>query len=197
MVELIARWKQTNRKLEEKLGRQATIHELAAEMGLPVKKLLIVRRAVKAYHAPSQAPAKDDGEGADLGDLFEDTRTAAPERDVERKEDFSTILKLLDSIDERDARVLRLRFGLEGKEPLTLKQIGQEVGLTRERVRQIEVEALKKLQQQLTDDRPSRFFRQNHPTDTPEPRRPGRTRKQAPKLCGSVTPSSSNSSGGP
>jgi RNA polymerase primary sigma factor len=180
MVELIARWKQTNRKLEEKLGRQATIHELAAEMGLPVKKLLIVRRAVKAYHAPSQAPAKDDGEGADLGDLFEDTRTAAPERDVERKEDFSTILKLLDSIDERDARVLRLRFGLEGKEPLTLKQIGQEVGLTRERVRQIEVEALKKLQQQLTDDRPSRFFRENQPTDTPERRRPGRKRKQAP-----------------
>lgn len=180
MVELIARWKQTNRKLEERLGRQATIHELAAEMGLPVKKLLIVRRAVKAYHAPSQAPAKEDGEGADLGDLFEDTRTAAPERDVERKEDFSTILKLLDSIDERDARVLRLRFGLEGKEPLTLKQIGQEVGLTRERVRQIEVEALKKLQQQLTDDRPSRFFRENQPTDAPERRRPGRKRKQAP-----------------
>ena len=180
MVELIARWKQTNRKLEEKLGRQATIHELAAEMGLPVKKLLIVRRAVKAYHAPSQAPSKEDGEGADLGDLFEDTRTRAPEKDVERKEDFSTILKLLDSIDERDARVLRLRFGLEGKEPLTLKQIGQEVGLTRERVRQIEVEALKKLQQQLTDDRPSRFFRENQPTDAPERRRPGRKRKQAP-----------------
>ena len=73
MVELIARWKQTSRKLEEKLGRQPTIHELSAEMGLPVKKLLIVRRAVKAYHAPSQAPAKEDGEAADLGDIFEDT----------------------------------------------------------------------------------------------------------------------------
>jgi RNA polymerase primary sigma factor len=180
MVELIARWKQTTRRLEERLGRQPTVQELATEMGLPVKKLLIVRRAVKAYHAPSQAPTKDDGEGADLGDMFEDTRTRAPDHDVERKEDYSTILKLLDSIDERDARVLRLRFGLEGKEPLTLKQIGQEVGLTRERVRQIEVEALKKLQQQLTDDRPSRFFRENQPTDTPERRRPGRKRKQAP-----------------
>ena len=180
MVELIARWKQANRKLEERMGRQPTIQELATEMGLPVKKLLIVRRAVKAYHAPSQAPTKDDGEGADLGDIFEDTRTRAPEQDVERREDFSTILKLLDSIDERDARVLRLRFGLEGKEPLTLKQIGQEVGLTRERVRQIEVEALKKLQQQLTDDRPSRFFRENQPTETTERRRPGRKRKQTP-----------------
>ena len=180
MVELIARWKQTTRKLEERLGRQPTVQELATEMGLPVKKLLIVRRAVKAYHAPSQAPTKDDGEGAQLGDMFEDTRTRAPEQDVERKEDYSTILKLLDSIDERDARVLRLRFGLEGKEPLTLKQIGAEVGLTRERVRQIEVEALKKLQQQLTDDKPSRFFRENQPANQPERRRPGRKRKPSP-----------------
>jgi RNA polymerase primary sigma factor len=180
MVELIARWKQTTRKLEERLGRQPTVQELATEMGLPVKKLLIVRRAVKAYHAPSQAPTKDDGEGADLGDMFEDTRTRAPDHDVERKEDYSTILKLLDSIDERDARVLRLRFGLEGKEPLTLKQIGAEVGLTRERVRQIEVEALKKLQQQLTDDKPSRFFRENQPANQPERRRPGRKRKPSP-----------------
>ena len=180
MVELIARWKQTTRKLEERLGRQPTVQELATEMGLPVKKLLIARRAVKAYHAPSQAPTKDDGEGADLGDMFEDTRTRAPDHDVERKEDYSTILKLLDSIDERDARVLRLRFGLEGKEPLTLKQIGAEVGLTRERVRQIEVEALKKLQQQLTDDKPSRFFRENQPANQPERRRPGRKRKPSP-----------------
>ena len=67
---------------------------------------------------------------------------------------------LLDAIDERDARVLRLRFGLEGQEPLTLKQIGKEIGLTRERVRQIEVDALKKLQARLTDDRPAQFFRQ-------------------------------------
>jgi len=180
MVELIARWKQTSRKLEERLGRQATIHELATEMGLPVKKLLIVRRAVKAYHAPSQAPVKEDGECADLGDLFEDTRSKAPDHDVERREDFSTILKLLDSIDERDARVLRLRFGLEGKEPLTLKQIGIEVGLTRERVRQIEVEALKKLQTQLLDAKPSRFFRENQSAAPVERRRPGRKRKQAP-----------------
>jgi DNA-directed RNA polymerase sigma subunit (sigma70/sigma32) len=76
--------------------------------------------------------------------------------------------------------VLRLRFGLEGKEALTLKQIGQEVGLTRERVRQIEVEALKKLHQQLTDDKPSRFYRENQPTETVERRRPGRKRKQTP-----------------
>jgi RNA polymerase primary sigma factor len=180
MVDLIARWKHTTRKLEERFGRQPTVQELAEEMGLPVKKLLIVRRAVKAYHAPSQAPAKADGEESDLGDIFEDKRTSLPDLNVERKENHAIIARLLESIDERDARVLRLRFGLEGREPLTLKEIGEEVGLTRERVRQIEVEALKKLQQQLNDDRPTRFYRENQPTDVPERRRPGRKRKQAP-----------------
>ncbi len=180
MVDLIARWKHTTRKLEERFGRQPTVQELAEEMGLPVKKLLIVRRAVKAYHAPSQAPAKAGGEESDLGDIFEDKRTSLPDLNVERKENHAIIARLLESIDERDARVLRLRFGLEGREPLTLKEIGEEVGLTRERVRQIEVEALKKLQQQLNDDRPTRFYRENQPTDVPERRRPGRKRKQAP-----------------
>jgi RNA polymerase primary sigma factor len=76
--------------------------------------------------------------------------------------------------------VLRLRFGLEGREPLTLKEIGQEVGLTRERVRQIEVEALKKLHQQMVDDKPTRFFRENQPAEATERRRPGRKRKPQP-----------------
>jgi RNA polymerase primary sigma factor len=164
MVELIARWKESSRKLEEELGRPPSLQELAKAMKLPVKKLQIIRRAVKAFHAPAHAPTGDDGEALDFNDMFEDTRHAAPEESVERKEEFKLILKLLDSIDERDARVLRLRFGLEGQEPLTLKQIGHEVGLTRERVRQIEVEALKRLQQQLQDDKPSRFLRRHGAT---------------------------------
>ena len=86
------------------------------------------------------------------------------------------VLKLLESIDERDARVIRLRFGLEGQAPLTLKEIGREVGLTRERVRQIEMEALRRLQSQLMDDRPGRFLRTLADAagidgETPAPRR--------------------------
>ena len=159
MVELIARYKQMQRKFEEEHGRQPSLSELRKEMKLPVKKLVIIRRAVKAYQAPSQAPIGEDGVAMDFGDLFEDTRGKQPDREASENEDFKIILKLLDSIDERDARVLRLRFGLEGHEPLTLKQIGEIVGLTRERVRQIEVEALRRLNQQLHDDKPTRFFR--------------------------------------
>ena len=159
MVELIAKWKETTRKLEEELGRQPTTQELAQAMQIPPKKLNIIRRAMKAFHAPPQAPVNEEGNGIDFADLFEDFRCNPPDETIAQSEEFQTILRLLDSIDERDARVLKLRFGLEGQEPLTLKQIGREVGLTRERVRQIEVDALKKLQAQLQDDRPTRFYR--------------------------------------
>jgi len=178
MVELIARWKESSRRLEDELGRPPTLPELSKVMKVPVKKLQIIRRAVKAYHAPSQVPSNEDGEAVDLSDLFEDTRNEPPETSVAQSEEFAMVMRLLESIDERDARVLRLRFGLEGKEPLTLKQIGEEVGLTRERVRQIEVEALRKLQQQLNDDRPKRFCR-DEPA-APAGRRPNRRSIIAP-----------------
>jgi RNA polymerase primary sigma factor len=161
MVELIARWKEAQRTLEEELRREPTMAELAKAMKVPLKKLHIIRRAMKAFHAPQQAPTGEDGEAVDFADLFEDFRHDQPDEALANSEEFHMILRLLDAIDERDARVLKLRFGLEGQEPLTLKQIGQEVGLTRERVRQIELDALRKIQAQLQDDRPSRFFREN------------------------------------
>ena len=160
MVDLIARWKEASRRLEEKLGRQATTQELADDLKIPVRKLNVVRRAVRAYNAPSQSPSGEGGEGIELHEFFEDHRHGKPEESVTQREEFRLVLQLLEEIDERDARVIRLRYGLEGKEPLTLKQIGHEVGLTRERVRQIEVEALRRLQQKITDERPLRFLRQ-------------------------------------
>lgn len=161
MVELIAKWKEAMRRLEDELGRQPTRQELAKAMRVPMRKLQIIRRAMKAFRAPPQAPLGEDGEAVDFAELFEDFRSEQPDEAIAQTEEFQTILMLIDAIDERDARVLRLRFGLEGQEPLTLKQIGCEVGLTRERVRQIEVDALRKLQSQLEDNRPSRFFRNN------------------------------------
>ena len=160
MVDLIARCKEASRRLEEKLGRHPSVQELADDLKIPVRKLNVVRRALKAYNAPSQSPAGEAGEGAELHELFEDHRHGKPEESVTKREEFMLVLRLLDQIDERDARVIRLRYGLEGKEPLTLKQIGREVGLTRERVRQIEVEALRRLQAKINEDKPLRFLRQ-------------------------------------
>ena len=170
MVDLIARGKEASRRLEEKLGRQPTTQELADDLKIPVRKLNVVRRAVRAYNAPSQAPSSEGGEGIELHEFFEDHRHGKPEESVTKREEFRLVLQLLEEIDERDARVIRLRYGLEGKEPLTLKQIGHEVGLTRERVRQIEVEALRRLQQKITDERPLRFLRQMMQERQDEPR---------------------------
>jgi RNA polymerase primary sigma factor len=180
MVELISRWKDCTRRLEDELGRPPTSQELAKEMNLPPKKLQIIRRAMRASHAPTQGPIGEDGDLAQLADLFEDSRCQPPDESIAQSEEFQTILKLLDAIDERDARVLKLRYGLEGQEPLTLKEIGQAVGLTRERVRQIEVDALRKIQEQLMDDRPSRFFRENRTEGEEAPRRSPRRKANPP-----------------
>jgi RNA polymerase primary sigma factor len=93
-----------------------------------------------------------------VSDILPDTRHCTPDEQVSRDDEVSTVFKLLDAIDDREATVLRLRFGLDGQPPLTLKEIGAEIGLTRERVRQIECEALKKLGQRLEDDKPLSFI---------------------------------------
>ena len=160
MVELIAKWKQSSQKLEREMGRQPSLQELAEEMNLPLKKVRIIKRAVKAFRAPAQAPLDENGEVMNIGDLLADERTGPPEDYIFRDDELRTIRKLLDAIDEREARILRLRFGLDGQEPLTLKQIATEIGISRERVRQIADEALRKLNSQITDEQPSRFFRE-------------------------------------
>lgn len=165
MVELIAKWKMASRALEAELGRPASVEELARAMDLPAKKIRIIRRAVKAMQSPSQGPVDGSGRLVGLSELVADTRNEPPEQPLLKTDEMGILRKLLESIDEREARILRLRFGLDGVEPLTLKQIADEVGISRERVRQIVDEALTKLNAQISDARPTRFYREN--------RRPG------------------------
>jgi RNA polymerase primary sigma factor len=162
MVELIAKWKQSSQKLEKDLGRPPSLQELAEDMDLPLKKIRIIKRAVKAFRAPAQAPLDDNGEVMNLGDMIADERGGPPDECIFKDEELNTIRRLLDAIDEREARILRLRFGLDGQEPLTLKQIAMEIGISRERVRQIADEALGKLNAQVNDEQPSRFFKNGH-----------------------------------
>jgi len=154
MVELISKWKRASRDLEDKLGRQPTIQELAEKMELPAKKVRIIHKAVKASQRPVQAGTGEEGQGPSLEEIIRDERTLQPDEQVLLEDDLQTISILLDAIDDREATILRLRYGIDGSEPLTLKEIGVHVGLTRERVRQIEIEALKKLNQRLESDRP-------------------------------------------
>ncbi len=158
MVELIAKWKQSARRLESRLGRPPSMQELADEMQLPLKKLRIIKRAMKAVRSPAQA-RDDQGESMNFAELLADHRTGCPSESMAKGDELHIIRKLLEAIDEREARILRMRFGFDGQEPLTLKQIASEIGISRERVRQIADEALRKLNSQLNDDRPTRFFR--------------------------------------
>ncbi len=152
MVELVAQWKRTCRHFEETHGRQPTMQELADAMDVPLDKVRMVRHAVRAFQRPAQAPTNDEGDTFTLADMLSDAREPAPDQGVLDDDEVGAIYRMLEAIDEREATILRLRFGLDGEEPLTLKEIGERVGLTRERVRQIEAEALRKLNARFTRD---------------------------------------------
>lgn len=151
MVELVAKWKQSSRRLEQRLGRPPTLQELADEMQLPLKKLRIIKRAIRAVRAPQLAPTDENGDSMSISEMVADARTGSPDDNMERDDELTTIRRLLDAIDEREARILRMRFGFDGHEPLTLKEIALEIGISRERVRQIADEALRKLNGQLSE----------------------------------------------
>lgn len=152
MVELIAKWKRACHELEEELDRTPTGHELANKMQLPLKKVRMIRKAVRASQKPTRT--NDDSPNLILSEMFDDPKTRRPDELVLETDDLNTISRLLEAIDQREATILRLRYGLDGSEPLTLKEIGIHVGLTRERVRQIEIEALKKLNNRLNSNNP-------------------------------------------
>jgi len=143
MVELIAKWRQTMDEFVEHHGRQPSMEELSLAMDIPIKKLNIVRRAVKAFTARTQST--DSDESASFAELLADDRTPEPQDIIFSDAESAMLKELLDQIDEREATILRLRFGLDEGEGMTLKDIGRRVGLTRERVRQIEAGALRKL----------------------------------------------------
>jgi RNA polymerase primary sigma factor len=148
MVEMMSKLKAGTRELEDVLGRLPTTAELSAHMKLSPKKLNIIRKAVKAYNSPTQS-GSDDGE-LTINELVADSHNPTPAQLVTDRDELRQLERLLDEIDERAARILKLRYGLEGEDPMTLKEIGERIGLTRERVRQIEHEALNRLRQAMT-----------------------------------------------
>ncbi len=147
MVEMISKLKQAMRELEDRLGRLPTTEELAQHLNLSPKKLKIIKKAVKAFHSPTQSGSAD-GE-LTINEMVADNKNPSPEDSVMGNDEINLLMKLLSDIDDRAARILRLRYGLCGDDPMTLKEIGEHIGLTRERVRQIEHDALRKLRESM------------------------------------------------
>ena len=147
MVELLSKWRRASARLAEELGRTPSPEEIARVLGLPRKKLPIIKKAIRIHNL---TPQTDQAEaGWSLGEMIMDERVLNPEDQLVANDNLSHVLQQLERMDQREATVLRMRFGLNDNEPRTLKEIGETLGLTRERVRQIETEALGKLGESL------------------------------------------------
>jgi RNA polymerase primary sigma factor len=147
MVELLSKWRRASTRLADELGRTPTPEEIARVLGLPRKKLPIIKKAIRIYNL---TPQTDQAEaGWSLGEMIMDDRMRTPEDELVDNDNMVHVLQQLEIMDPREAIVLKMRFGLDGHTPRTLKEIGESLGLTRERVRQIETEALNKLAESL------------------------------------------------
>lgn len=143
MNELLVKWRRATAKLQDQLGRTPTNEEIAASLNLSRKKLSIIRKAIRIYNAAPQTHTTEGGRWVEKRLI--DEKATSPESSLAKEDDLQQVMKLLSHMDKREATVLRLRFGLDGGEPKTLKEIGEWLGLTRERARQIESDALNRL----------------------------------------------------
>ena len=147
MVELLSKWRKATAKLSDSLNRTPTAEEVAAELGLSKKKLEIVKKAIHLYNTNPQSD--DDESGWSLSEMVADEKAIGPDEQLLNSDNIKHVQRMLGEMEEREASILRMRFGLDGHEPKTLKEIGMALGLTRERVRQLENEALKRLNKGL------------------------------------------------
>ncbi len=151
MVEMISKWKNVANDLNVKLGRHPMFHEIAQELGIPPENLGIIKTALRVSSSSSQTISLENM--WTLSEILEDKNARQPEEILFDEVEMEMVEKLLSTIDDREARILRMRYGLDNGDPMTLKEIGERVNLSRERVRQIENEALKKLYFILTHDK--------------------------------------------
>tara|TARA_B100000945_G_C20399651_1_gene606650 strand:- start:857 stop:1726 length:870 start_codon:yes stop_codon:yes gene_type:complete len=156
MVELLSKWRRAGNRLLETLGRKGSNEEIARLLGVERRKLPMIRKAIKVYNSTPHTDNHD--EGWTLGDIVVDNRTDTPENELIKADALQHVMRRLGEMDVREMTVLEMRYGLNGSEPHTLKEIGTRLGLTRERVRQIEVEALGRLADDLKAPNERRYF---------------------------------------
>ncbi|OGK55671.1 RNA polymerase sigma factor RpoD [Candidatus Roizmanbacteria bacterium RIFCSPLOWO2_01_FULL_45_11] len=143
MVETINRFYKTVRKLMQDLGREPTIEEISEKMELETAK---IREIIKISQEPTslEAPVGDDDESR-LGDFIQDLTSPSPYDSASQELLKEHLEEVLSTLSDREKRVLIMRFGLDGSRPKTLEEVGREFKVTRERIRQIEAKALRKL----------------------------------------------------
>lgn len=150
MVEMIARFRQTRQQMQQELGvDDVDMYAVCERMALKPEQIDMLRRALRNTYSGNESIGED---GDEIIDRIEDDRVESPLEQMLTDDELGRIDDILQSIDEREAFILRKRYGIATDQPLTLKELGDELGLTRERVRQIENEALRKLHHAMSRD---------------------------------------------
>lgn len=148
MVETINRYQQVERQLIQDLGREPLPEEIAAEMDEDVKKIHHIRKISQDTVSLETSVGEDDDKDSTLGDFIEDTKTVTPDKMASLELLKDHVRDAISKLTPREQKILEMRFGLTDGVAHTLEEVGQEFGVTRERIRQIEAKALEKIQTQ-------------------------------------------------
>ncbi|MBT5910248.1 MAG: sigma-70 family RNA polymerase sigma factor, partial [Opitutae bacterium] len=148
MVDRVSQMRKAEGHLTEQLGRVPTEEEIAEEIKIPAAKVTHLK-AVASKPTSLESPV-GDAEGSTFGDLVRDEKAADPYDRLQSKTLVSDVNIVLDRLEPREADIIRLRFGLGGRDPLTLEEVGARIGVTRERVRQLQELAIRKLRKEMT-----------------------------------------------
>ncbi len=153
MVALINQWRHAAVELTSKLGRTPDVEEMANIMQLPLRKAKVIHHVVDILGSVRDTSGSDESEDdQSLEAILEDEHSGLPEDELAADEEKAKVLRLLDEIEPREASILKLHYGLGSRKPMTLKQIGEKLGLTRERIRQIQHIALTKLYEYMNEE---------------------------------------------
>lgn len=144
MVETISKYKQVVRRLSQDLGREPLIEEIATEMNLEVDKIHIIEQ-INQDTVSLEQPIGDDDEKSTRGEFIPDDKILRPDQDASRRILSDQIKEVLDTLNPKEKKILELRYGLMDGVQHTLEEVGQEFGVTRERIRQIEAKVHEKL----------------------------------------------------
>ncbi len=149
MVETLNKYAQAERSLVQDLGREPLPEEIAAEMGIEVEKVYHLKKISQETVSIDSPVGEDDGEDSSLGDFIVDEETTKPNEVAGRQILKEYVGNILNDLDPREQKILKMRFGLEDGVTHTLEEVGEEFGVTRERIRQIESKALERIREHI------------------------------------------------
>ncbi|HLP02428.1 MAG TPA: RNA polymerase sigma factor RpoD/SigA [Opitutaceae bacterium] len=148
LVDKISKMRKVATALTEEFGREPTEEEIAIEMQIPVNKIAHMK-SVSVRPASLDAPINDEEGGSPFGEIVGDENAASPYETLREKNIQGDLRDLLDSLDEREARIIKLRFGIDGNNEMTLEEVGKLFNVTRERVRQLQNLAISKMRKAM------------------------------------------------